>query len=207
MLLRLVTWFVAVTLGLAMFFQYGCAGRSKPSRFYILSAEADTRPQAQQKTGNTNAVVIGISPIGLPKYLKKQEIVTRTAANELHLAEYDRWAGKIEEDIGRVIAQDLDAVLESDIVLVTPALIEISPDYDIRIEILRFDGRLGGEVDLVCLWAVVNRQDNMVYGFKMSHITETVKGAAYVDFVAAQSRVLAAFSRELAGAVTKLKSN
>ena len=63
--------------------------------------------------------------------------------------------------------------------------------------ITRFDGSLGGSVQLDASWAILDVQKNMVKGITASHIIEPISGATYGDMVAAQSRALALLSREL----------
>jgi uncharacterized lipoprotein YmbA len=197
-------WAVAVTLGILLLFQVGCAGRSKPSSFYVLSPVAVTELELKKVTGGSSDIAIGIFPVSLPKYLKKSQIVTRTGNNELHLAEYNRWAGKIEEDIGRVIAENLSHLLATDKVLSYPALDIIALDYTLKIDISRFEGRLGGEIEFIARWAVFDGQGNTLYGVKATRIIEPTQGRGYSEIVAAQSRALAAFSREVADAIVEL---
>jgi uncharacterized lipoprotein YmbA len=204
MIRRILAGAVAVTLGIAMLFQVGCAGRSKSARFYVLSPEAGPEFDMKNKAGGGSDFSIGIPPVSLPKYLRKAQIVTRTGGNELHLAEYDRWAGKIEEDIGRVIAENLSHMLATDRVFPYPAMEGIALDYTIKIDISRFDGRLGGDIELILRWALFDAAGNTAYGVKATHIIEPTRGGGYDDMVAAQSRALAAFSSELADAIKEL---
>jgi len=206
MIQRIHAQAIAVSLGLAMLFQAGCAGRSETASFYILSPVAEPELQMKNISGDST-VSIGISPVSLPKYLKKSQIVTRTGSNELHLAEFDRWAGKIEEDIGRVIAENLANLLVTDRVFSYPLMEAIALDYTIKMDISRFDGELGGEVELIVRWAIFDRQGNIVYGVKSTHLIEPAKGAGYADMVAAQSRTLASLSRQLAEAILKLSDS
>jgi uncharacterized lipoprotein YmbA len=196
--------FFAVILGIVMLFQVGCAGRSKQARFYVLTPEAGIALQMKNGLGIGSDIAIGISPVYLPKYLRKQQIVTRSGDNELQLAEYDRWAGKIEEDIGRVIAENLSHLLGTDKVFAYPAMKEIAQDYDIEIDITRFDGRLGGDVELSARWSVFDGKGRVVYGVKTTDITEPTRGRSYGHLVAAQSRSLGIFSRELADVIKEL---
>ncbi|KPJ97966.1 MAG: hypothetical protein AMJ60_09880 [Desulfobacterales bacterium SG8_35] len=189
---------------MAMLFQLGCAGRSQSARFYVLSPEAAPELQVKSTSAGSSDIAIGISPVSLPKYLRKPQMVTRTGSNELHLAEYDRWAGKIEEDIGRVIAENLSHMLATDKVLSYPAIEGIPLDYTINLDISRFDGRLGGDIELIVRWVLFDREGNTVAGVKATHIIEPTGGGDYADMVAAQSRALAAFSRELAAAIKEL---
>lgn len=195
---------VAVMAGVVMLLQVGCAGRSESSRFYVLSPVAATELELPKASGKGSDMIIGISPISLPKYLKKSQIVTRTGNNEVHLAEYDRWAGKIEEDIGRVIAENLSHILATDNVLPYPSMDIITLDYNIKIDINRFDGSPGGDIDLIARWALFDGKGNTLSGVKATHITEPAKGRGYAEIVAAQSRALAFFSREMADVIKEL---
>jgi len=204
MIQRIFVQAVAVTLGIAMLLQVGCAGRSKSSSFYVLSPVADTEFGIKNTSGESSDISIGISPVSLPKYLKKSQIVTRTGNNELHLAEFDRWAGKIEEDIGSVIAENLTYFLSTDNVLSYPSMEAIDLDYNVKLDISRFDGSLGSQMELVARWAIFDGDGNSLYGVKATHIIEPTKGGGYADMVAAQSRALASLSRELADAIIQM---
>lgn len=197
---------VTVVLCCAMLFQVSCAGRTKQARFYVLSPVAEAEGTVKKGAVGSRDIAIGISPVALPKYLRKAQIVTRTGSNELHLAEFDRWAGKLEEDISRVIAENLTQLLQTDKVLSYPSMEAIDLDYTIKIDVSRFDGRLGGDIELIARWAVFDKLGNTVYGVKATQIIEPVSGSGYAAMVAAQSRALAAFSRKLAAAINDLRA-
>ena len=122
----------------------------------------------------------------------------------MHLAEFDRWAGKIEEDIGRVIAENLTYLLSTDNVLSYPAMEAVDFDYNVKLDISRFDGSLGDQMELIVRWVIFDGEGKKIYGVKVTHIVEPVQGSSYADMVAAQSRALAVFSREMADAIKKL---
>ena len=195
---------LAVILGIAMLFQFGCAGRSRSASFYVLNPVADTEFAKENVSGEKRDISSGISHVSLPKYLRKSQIVTRTGNNELHLAEFDRWAGKIEEDIGRVIAENLTYLLSTDKVLSYPTMEAVELDYNVKLDISRFDGTLGGQMDLIVRWGIFDGAGNSVYDVKATHIKEPTTGGGYNDMVAAQSRALAHFSRELADAILQV---
>jgi len=206
MIQRILARATAVSLGMAMLFQVGCAGRSKTASFYVLSPVAE--PELEMKNISVDrTIAIGISPVSLPKYLKKSQIVTRTGSNELHLAEFDRWAGKIEEDAGRVIAENLTSLLSTDRVFSYPLMEEVALDYIVKADISRFDGELGGEVELIVRWFIFDRQGHVVYGVKATHLAEPARGPDYADMVATQSRLLASFSHQLAKAIIELSGS
>jgi uncharacterized lipoprotein YmbA len=189
---------IAVFLGIALISLAGCAGRSKPARFYVLSPVSDSGVIEQNSTAANKEIAIGIARVSLPKYLRKPQIVTRTGSNELDLAEYDRWAGRIEDDIRWVIAENLSLMLATDKVFLLPVMEPINSDYTLKIEISRFDGPLGGTVEFSSNWIIADGKGDRIYGVKSTHISEPTRGGGYAAMVAAQSRVLAVFSREVA---------
>ena len=77
-------------------------------------------------------------------------------------------------------------------------------NYDIKIDISRFDGQLGGDIELSVRWSVFDGEGKVVYGVKATDIFEPTAGGDYDHLVAAQSRALAVFSRELADVIKEL---
>ena len=192
-----------LVLYLILFVLAGCGVTSPPSHFYVLSPMAETATE-QETITDSDSISISIGPVSLPKYLKKQQIVTRSGSNELQLAEFDRWAGKIEEDIGRVIAENLAYLLSTDRVLSYPAIEAVEADYTIAMDISRFDGNLEGNVELIARWAIFDVEGKVAKGLTATRIIEPVQGNTYADMVAAQSRALGALSRELGDAFRHL---
>ena len=92
----------------------GCSSTS-PSRFFVLTS------QDRLVAGHLQSdVSIGVGPIVLPHYLDRPQIVTRTGQNELRLAEFDRWAEPLTENVSRVLTEDLCKLLETEQVSIVP---------------------------------------------------------------------------------------
>jgi hypothetical protein len=153
---------------------------------------------------STQNLRIGIVPVKIPEYLKKSQIVTRTGTSEITLAEFDRWAGSLDEDIGRVVAENLSLLLKTDKVLNFPWRRNVELDYTIEMQVSRLEGALGGDVEFIVRWAIFDAENNNVFNVTTSRITQAVQGGSYSDLVIAQSKALAVFSRELAEAIIKL---
>lgn len=195
-----------LALCMTFLFLVGCATiiTKTTTRFYVLSPMVGVETEKQMAADETDDISIGIGSISLPKYLRKSQIVTRTGINELQMAEFDRWAGRIEEDIGRVTAENLSFLLSTDKVLSYPAIGAVDTDYRIEIDISRFDGSLGESVELIARWVIFDMQGNIIKSITSTHIKEPVRGITYADMVAAQSLALASLSRELADAILQL---
>ena len=62
--------------------------------------------------------VVAVGPVAIPDYLDRPQILTRSGPSELQLAEFERWAGSLEKDVSRVLAENLSTLLEKDHVIV-----------------------------------------------------------------------------------------
>lgn len=198
---------IAMVSGLVLLLTTGCIGgsRSKPSRFYTLNSMGSRQAAAYAVSSDmTRNLRIGIVPVNIPEYLKKRQIVTRTSASEISLAEFDRWAGSLDEDIGRVLAENLSLLLNTDKVLNFPWRRNVEIDYTIEMQVSRLEGSLGGDVEFVVRWAIFDAANKNAFSVQTSRIKQPVQGNSYADLVAAQSQVLAVFSQQLAATIMQL---
>ncbi|MFA5180983.1 MAG: PqiC family protein [Syntrophales bacterium] len=176
----------------------GCA-TSPPSRFYTLSGISksdNASPLVIAKEGT-----IGVGPISIPDSLDRPQIVTLSGENEVGIAEFDRWSGSCRDEIARVMTEDLSALLPSQRVVSYAWGRRISPNRQITVDILRFDGVLGKTVILKANWAILEENGTKTILVRRSDISEPVNGGDYAAFVAALSRALGKLSREIAAAV------
>ncbi|MBZ0169108.1 hypothetical protein MELA_00947 [Candidatus Methylomirabilis lanthanidiphila] len=176
----------------------GCAG-SPPTRFYVLTPVAGMEasdPAVPVKDG----IAVGIRRVALPDYLDRPQIVTRSSPNTLDLAEFDRWAAPLGEAFPRMLAENLAGMIPSDRVTVFPWLRSVQPDYEVTVEVTRFEGRLGSECALVARWTVIGGERKVPVATGTSRLRESA-GGDYEALVAAQSRLIGALSREIAVAV------
>jgi uncharacterized lipoprotein YmbA len=173
----------------------GCA--TPPSKFYILSSVA-TDATAQPAL---LATAIGVGPVALPKYLDRPQIAVRSGANELFYNETHRWAEALQDNVTNVLAQNLALLVPTDKVSVFPWGRLTAIDYQVVVEISRFDADASGSVVLSANWKLYREESREVVAQRKTVFTEPVGGTAYTDIVAAQSRALAALSHEIATAV------
>jgi uncharacterized lipoprotein YmbA len=188
---------VAVVLCLVI--ATGCAS-TRPSRFYTLSSLVSS--ETGTKAGASSpGIAIGVGPIRLPEHLDRQQIVTRSSGNELRLAEFDRWAGSLKDDFSRVLAENLSILLSTDRVSLYPWRRSMVIDYQVVVDVARFDGELGGNAWLDARWTVFGGRDKEVLSMHTSRISEPSGAQGHAALVAAQSRALGRLSREIAEAI------
>ncbi len=183
----------------------GCMG-SEPARFYTLSTIGDEAASHQAATA-VNGVSFGVAPVILPDYLDRPQIVTRIGLNELQVAEYDRWAGSLGENITMVVRENLSSLLGTDHVFSYPWNSPSGNDYKVAVRIIRLEGIPSGSVVLRAMWSVWRVRGNESIITREAEYKETMTAAGYDAMVAAMSRALANMSRDIAGELRVIISN
>ena len=74
-------------------------------------------------------------------------------------------------------------------------------DYQVVVDIVRCDGRLGDAVWLEARWSILKSPEKKLLKMNRSSIREPVGGVDYIALVAAQSRAVAKLSQEIAEAI------
>ena len=104
---------------------------------------------------------------------------------------------------------NLGLELDSNRIYEIPTRQRRSLDYQVAVDILRFDGTLNGKVILGARWTLLSGDGKHVLVSKVSSIEETVNAPSYESFVGAQSRAVVQLARDVADSVKKqsTKSN
>lgn len=180
-----------------------CVGTSRPARFYTL-APADVRPAA----ATAAEVTLAVGPVEIPDYVDRGPIVTRAGANGVVVADFDRWAGSLQDEVTRTVVAVLSDRLSSRKIAVsgsTSASVVPTPStYRAAVAISRFDGTLGESVVLRGRWVLVPERgagEARPATVTETSITERIDGAGYDALVAAMARALVRFGEEMADSV------
>ena len=181
----------------------GCASTA-PSKFYTLTPmkAADGPASGIPYEGGS---ILAVGPVRLPDYLNRPQIMTRAEGNEIRMVETERWAGSLEGDVTRVLVENLSSLLAGKRVAVvrwSAAAQTMAPFRNrLAVEVLRFEGPVGGTVILKARYALFGQDGKEVISAGESIIREPAGGSDYEALTAAMSRAMATFSREVAAAV------
>ena len=191
--------FAAVILCISLAILSGCAS-SKPTRFYTLSSLVSSE-KAIKATPTEQDISIGIRPVRLPEYLDRPQIITLTSKNTLKLAEFDKWAEPLNENISRVLAGSLSTLLSTDRVFIFPWNRALSIEYRVAVDVIRFEGTLGERIVLKANWTVFGDYGKKEIMTRTTSYTERIEGQDYGAMVAAMSRTLEGLSQDIAHAI------
>jgi uncharacterized lipoprotein YmbA len=187
-----------IILAIAAIFLGGC--RSQSPRFYTLSPIQEDQVIPKRKSPAQNAV-IGIGPVKLADYLDQSMLVSRTSDNQAVKAQFDRWVGSLNDNLTNVLADNIGFLLPTDRIYLYPWRTSVPIDYQVVVDVVRCDGRLGDAAWLVARWSVLGGPEKKLLKMNRSSIREPVRDADYAAVVAAQSRALAKLSQEIAEAI------
>ncbi len=187
-----------VILALAAIFLGGC--RSQSPRFYTLSSIPEDQVVSTRPSPARNAV-IGIGPVKLADYLDQSMLITRTSGNQAVKAQFDRWVGSFKDNFINVLADNIGTLLSTDRIYLYPWRLSVPIDYQVSVDVIRCDGRLGDAAWLEARWSVFQGPEKKLLKMHRSNLREPVTGPDYPALVAAQSRALAKLSQEIAAAI------
>ena len=189
---RLVT--IAIVCALTAL-TVGC-GTTPPSRFYTLSAT--TAPAA---TSSNLSVAVG--PVSVPAVVDRPQIVVTTGPNQGGLDDFNRWASPLQNNISRVVADNLVALLGTPRVTLVPQTLSADADYRAAIEVQSFESAPGEAAKLDAVWTVRRMKDGKTETGRTT-AREVVQEKGYDVLAAAHSRAVARLSQDIADAVRAL---
>ena len=203
---RLMT---AVLLTVVLVFN-GCLGgpsKAPATRFFVLnslySEENTNRPEPVAVLDKST--LIGVGPIKLSQALDRPQIIMRTSQNEIRVADLERWAMPLRENILNVLVDNLTALLVTGSILKFPWKASIPLDYQIVMEITRFDGLPGDRVDLRARWGILTADGETVLLKRKLTLTNPVEGDTIAEMVTAQSQLVAKLSHAIAVEIKQLE--
>jgi uncharacterized lipoprotein YmbA len=196
--------FAVFVLGLSLIVSPGCLnlgeGTQEATRYYVLSPLSISEVKTEA-IGDTKPVAIGLGPVAFPEYLNRPQIVVRGSGNQLQIAEFARWAEPLGETFSRALAENLSVLLSTDHIVPYPRKKLMPMNYQVTVDVIRFDGTPGENASLVARWTIIGDDGQKVLQQKKSSFSEPTGGRGYEELVSAYNRLVGALSGEIADAI------
>lgn len=174
-----------------------------PSRFFTLaplSEVAQPAPAASEGHGLT----YGLGPIKVPAYLDRNEIATRVSPSEIVYSATDYWAEPLQANVSRVLLQNLSTLLDTDRIATYPWGAGAKVDYQVQVEVLRFERDAAGQAWLTARWGIRAGTGGKLLALKDANVTRPMTGSSTAAAVAALSGTLGELSQEIAARLRQL---
>jgi len=182
----------------------GClGGPSGPTNFYMLSPMSPSQAGTSAATAE-GRIRIGLATVVVPEYLNRNEIVFNLDNTVYQLAEFNQWAEPLNDNLTRVLAENLTNLLREDSIDVFQASDSSIPaDYRLEVDVLRLDGNLGGQAALISQWVLLEAEEDELVLMRRSEYQEQAADNTYKGLVLAKSRTVETLSRDIAAAIKK----
>ena len=166
------------------------------TQFFVLSPMAEPT-----ESPALHGSVVALGPVKLPDYLSRLEIATRTDENRLSFSDTKRWAEPLDVNFTRVLSQDLAILMNLGEVVSYPWFADVKVDYQVPVQVSRFEADDGGNVVLQARWSVKAVKSGALVYAKDSRIVQEIvqeKGADDTAAVGAMNAAVTQLAREIA---------
>ena len=128
----------------------GC-GSSPPVHYYTLET-MDSRVAVDAE----GSPILAVGAFRMPVYLNRSQMVMQGSGAEIIVDDFNRWAEPLTDSIHRVLASNLDTLLESVVVVAYPSSAVLDIEYRLIGRFDRFTADQDGLVVLDAQWGIAN---------------------------------------------------
>ena len=141
--------------------------------------------------------------MSVPAVVDRPQIVVDIGPNQVRLEDFDRWAAPLQNNIARVVADNLVLMLGTPRVTLAAQSLSADADYRAAIEVQSFQSVPGEAAIVDAVWTVRRIKDGKAE-LGRTTVREPVQVKGYDVLAAAHSRAIARLSRDIADAVGAL---
>jgi len=155
-----------------------------------------------------------VGPVRIPVKMDRPQLVVQTSSNEVQVYEYQRWAGSLKSDIGRVVGASLARDLATPNVWNFAESTQTNFDYQILLDVQNVESSSDSGIVVDVLWTIKPTGDKNVAVVKnpnsngdaavksrmmmgRSLVREPTNGPGFDALLAAQSRAFAKVGAEI----------
>jgi uncharacterized lipoprotein YmbA len=175
------------------------------SQFFILSPVSDSAGMSARPASASpdSQLTIGVGPVSFPDYLRRLPVVTRVSPNRIDLSDEKRWAEPLDKNFVRVLSENLATLLNTQRVEKYPWELTAKVDYQIEVNVLRFETTSDGQSQLRASWIIRDgSSEKILYASQTS--VDAPSGSDAISASSALSSDLATLSKDIASRVTEL---
>ena len=175
----------------------GCAS-SPSARRYVFAPKDGWRAVAT-RDAMISEYSVRLAPVRMPAYLDRPQIVTRVNDAEIKIDQFHRWGIPLDVTVAEILSASIGRAIPEAFVDVLPSRASAHPGYQIRVDVVRLDGVLGGEVELIAQWQINQGvETNRVVAQRLSRHKQKMETKRYEDYVEAVRLNVHALGGEIA---------
>mgnify|MGYP001819257879 CR=1 FL=1 len=149
--------------------------------------------------------ILTVGTLRLPEYLNRSQYVSRGSGSEIVDDDLNRWAEPLDDAIHRVLATNLDILLDTVVVIAYPSTVVAHTDYRLIGRIDHFISDPNGIVVLRVQWGITDPNGVVVLPAKRASFqSQAAKPGDPGSIAQGMSDVLAQFSSAIAAEVNAM---
>ena len=197
------SYLIRIVLIISFLILGGCLGKGtqKDTRFYLLQPISGIS-SGERASVEGEGVMLAIGPVKAREYLNRPEIVTRTQENKIIVHDFHSWGEPLDRNFTAVLGGNLSNLLSTDRIVFFPWRRRPNLDYQIVVDVMRFDGDLGGEASLIVHYYISavgeSEGEERRIGTWKASFNRQIKDDSYQALVSAMSELVGDLSREIA---------
>jgi len=174
----------------------GC-GSSPPVQYYALET-MDNRVAVDAE----GSPILAVGALRMPEYLNRSQMVMQGSGAEIIVDDFNRWAEPLTDSIHRVVASNLDVLLESAVVVPYPSSAVLDIDYRLIGRFDRFTADQDGLVVLDAQWGIADSTGVVQLSPRRVRFeSQATRPDDPGSIAQAMSNVLAQFCRDIASEI------
>lgn len=179
----------------------GCVANSPKPQYYLLKPIA--MPVESLDSSNRKTHLITLTAVHIPHYADRPQIVSASVDNRYQIDEFNRWAERLDDNIIRVLQQNLSILMPEAVILQNNSRSNSLEAVRLSVDILDFMANETGMAQLVAQWTIT--QDHQVLNTHQSSYHTQSGGNTHTAEVAALNELLNRLSRDLADDLNRME--
>ncbi len=182
------------TLGLSLVLLSGCIGSTPAIHEYALYSTPYHAPAGHHVVLKQSLMLMSV---GLPSINERPALLLRPSLPALQPAATHLWAGSLQEQLTRVLAEDIRRQKIIDTVFTFPGPRFAKPDMLLEVNLTRFDGDLQRGFTCTGIWTLSDNHKKQVLAHRTFSATVPVTSGDYSGYVTAASSAIAMLSEKI----------
>lgn len=178
-----------------------CAAAPPQVAYYSLLGDAGQRTAGPRLEG----LVLSVGPVHVPDVLKRSQIATGGGEERYRLSDYHRWAGEVDREFARALAEQLAGKLGTEQVYLFPGDQYLNPNWQVSIDVLEMNGALAKEARLTVRWTLIDPKGKTAPLTRQTRLRTQPDGDGHDAWVGAQQDNISQLSEEI-GALIRQRS-
>lgn len=156
---------------------------------------------AEPQPGVRSTLAVEVLPVRLPGLLRRPQLVLPGPV----ISDTHRWGNGLEQDVQRVLVEDLSRLLGSDAVLAYPHGDHLPDTYRILMDVEQWNVEVAGTMNFRATWILEKAGMDAPLCIRKARLQETLKDGSPASLVSAQDRILVALAKAVAAELRALK--